>query len=391
MNQSKPPDILPEPPDELKQHSERLLNRIVARIGRDGPISFAQYMEMALYEPGLGYYSAGLHKFGPQGDFVTAPELGEVFGACLARQVKEIAGELGECNILEIGAGSGKLAAQLMTELESAKGRLTYSILETSADLREVQRRTIEENLVDESRKVNWLEQPPAEPWQGIILANEVVDALPVERFVIAGDEIRQECVTVDNGKLELTDVPAPAELAEEVRKLGPLPDGYRSEIRLQLTSWLQAVTENLQRGVAIFIDYGYPRNEFYIPERLDGTLIAHYRHRAHGDVLRLPGLQDITAFVDFSALAAAGQSAGLELLGYTSQALFLMSSGLDAVVHQRLSGDAGDDMSLNSQVKQLVLPDLMGEKFQVMAFGRDWPEEVPLRGFSFRDLHDRL
>ena len=144
MNQSKPPDILPEPPDELKQHSERLLNRIVARIGRNGPISFAQYMEMALYEPGLGYYSAGLHKFGPQGDFVTAPELGEVFGACLARQVNEIAGELGECNILEIGAGSGKLAAQIMSELESAKGRLTYSILETSADLREVQRRTIE-------------------------------------------------------------------------------------------------------------------------------------------------------------------------------------------------------------------------------------------------------
>lgn len=390
MNHHKP-DILPEPPEELKQHSERLLNRIVARIRRDGPISFAQYMEMALYEPGLGYYSAGLHKFGPEGDFVTAPELGDVFGACLARQVTEIACELGECNILEIGAGSGKLAAQLMDELKSVTSCSNYSILETSADLREVQRRTIDETVTDKSWNLEWLEQPPIEPWQGIILANEVVDALPVERFLIANDEIRQECVTVDNGRLKLTDLQAPPELEDAVRELGPLPDDYRSEISLQMAPWLEAVTGNLQRGVALFIDYGYPRNEFYMPDRRDGTLIAHYRHRAHGNVLRLPGLQDITAFVDFTALAAAGRSAGLELLGYTSQALFLMSSGLDAVVHERLNGDAGADMSLNSQVKQLVLPGLMGEKFQVMAFGRNWSQATPLSGFSFRDLQDRL
>lgn len=391
MNRPKQSDILPEPLQDLKQHSDCLLQRILARINENGPISFAQYMEMALYEPGLGYYSAGLHKFGPEGDFITAPELGDVFAACMARQAIEVATELGSCNILEIGAGSGKLAAQIMAELSGIdlpdRGR-SYKILETSADLRAVQRRTIQE---DAGWSVTWLDHPPRESWQGIIIANEVIDALPVERFLIADGEVRQICVNAEDGVLTLDQRTAPVELQEAVSGLGELPNNYCSEINLLMPAWLDAITSGLEKGVAIFVDYGYPRNEFYLPERSDGTLIAHYRHRAHDNVLRYPGLQDLTAFVDFSAVARAGRAANLDLLGYTSQALFLMGSGLDEVVHNRLSGDTGQDMDVNNEVRHLMLPELMGEKFQVMAFGRDWPKEKTLRGFSFRDLQNRL
>jgi len=401
MNQSKPSDILPEPPEELKQHSRRLVARIVDRIRNDGPISFAQYMEMALYEPGLGYYSAGLHKFGARGDFVTAPELGDVFGACLARQVTEIADTMDECNILEIGAGSGALAAQLMAELDalaldpesrvSLPESRSYSILETSGDLRAVQQQRLESRVAGDGWDVRWLDKPPEKAWSGIILANEVVDALPVERFLISDGAVRQVCVTAMEGKLEFADRAAPAELSEAVMSLGNLPNGYRSEVSVQLEPWLESVTRNLQHGVALFVDYGYPQNEFYLSHRRAGTVMAHYRHRAHGSLLRYPGLQDLTAFVDFTALSRAGSKAGLDLLGYTSQALFLMGSGLDEVVHARLTGDSEADMALNNQVRQLVFPDLMGEKFQVIAFGRNRDEQQPLRGFSFRDLSDRL
>ncbi len=391
MHQSKPSDILPEPPEELKQHSRKLVDRIIQRIRQDGAISFADYMDMALYEPGLGYYSAGLHKFGAEGDFVTAPELGDVFGACLALQVSEVVTQLGHCNILEIGAGSGKLAVQVMSGLQEISGRRHYSILETSADLRAVQRQTIENQGLHDDWKISWLDQPPPGQWSGIVIANEVVDALPVERFVIHSGSVRQVCVTVDQDSLQLSERPAPAGLEAAVRNLGDLAEGYRSEISLRLAPWLEAVTMNLQAGIAIFVDYGYPRHEYYLPQRRDGTVMAHYRHRAHGDLLRYPGLQDLTSFVDFTALAQAGEKAGMDLLGYTSQALFLMSSGLDTVVHERLSGDPEIDMALNNQVRQLVFPDFMGEKFQVIAFGKKWNRSQPLRGFSFRDLQDRL
>ncbi|MDX1555967.1 MAG: SAM-dependent methyltransferase [Xanthomonadales bacterium] len=389
MNHPKPPDILPEPPMELKQHSDKLVSRIISRVDSGGPISFADYMEMALYEPGLGYYSAGLHKFGAAGDFVTAPELGDVFAACLAKQVAEVADHLEACDILEIGAGSGKLAAQLFSV--GTTENCAYRILERSADLRAVQQQTIESEAPDHADRVRWLDQPPSEPWQGVIIANEVVDALPVERFCIRGETVRQVCVSHHEGRLTLSERQAPPELEAAVRALGELPDGYCSDIQPQLAPWLESVTAGLERGVALLIDYGYPRHEYYRPERSDGTLIAHYRHRAHDEVLWYPGLQDLTAFVDFTALAAAGRAVGLELLGYTSQALFLMSCGLDQVVQDRLSGDAERDMALNNQVRQLMLPGMMGEKFQVMALGRGWPGEAPLRGFTFRDLRNRL
>lgn len=386
-----PPDILPEPPAHLKRHSARLQERIRAQIERHGPIPFSRFMEMALYEPGLGYYSAGLHKFGAEGDFVTAPELGGLFAACLARQVAEVAAELGGFEVLEIGAGSGRLAAQLLTELREEDTLARYSILERSADLRRVQEETIGRDAPGPSARVRWLDQPPSAAWTGIIIANEVIDALAVERFRIDGDEVRQVCVGADDGGLRLCDRPAPPELARSVKALGPLPDGYRSEINLRLAAWLQAVSAALNRGVALFIDYGYPRGEFYLPERGDGTLIAHYRHRAHDDVLHYPGLQDLTAFVDFTALAEAGHGCDMEVLGYTSQAMFLMGCGLEDILAGRLGGQPAQDMALNNEVRRLTLPGMMGERFQVMALGRGWPGDSPLRGFALRDLRHRL
>lgn len=389
MNSSQ--NILPEPPEDLKQHSARLHARIVERIGQDGPIPFSTFMEMALYEPGLGYYSAGLQKFGAEGDFVTAPELGDVFAACLARQVEQVAEVLGEIEILEIGAGSGQLAADLIKELRgrSQAKASSYRILERSAHLRAVQRETLAQAGLEGA--VEWLDAPPDKPWKGIIIANEVIDALAVERFQLRDGEVRQVCVGVEEGALKLTERAAPDDLEATVRALGDLPAGYRSEVCLLLQPWLKTVTESLETGVALFIDYGYPRAEYYLPERRDGTLIAHYQHRAHGQLLRYPGLQDLTAFVDFTAVAEAGQSAGLDLLGYTNQALFLMSCGMDEVVHERLSGDPEQDMKVNNQVRHLMLPGMMGEKFQVMALGRGWPGGEGLRGFSFRDLSARL
>lgn len=391
MNPSNSPNILHQPPDELKAHSARLLDRIAARIAQQGPIPFSAFMEMALYEPGLGYYSAGLQKFGAEGDFVTAPELGDVFGACLARQVEQVGETLDEIEILEIGAGSGRLAADLLLELDGRQQATitSYRILERSAHLRAVQSETLSQAGL--AGRVEWLDAPPGKPWKGIIIANEVIDALAAERFVLRDGAVHQVCVDMQEGALKLSERSAPEELDAAVQALGPLPDGYCSEVCLLLPPWLKAVTESLDAGVALFIDYGYPRAEYYRPERRDGTLIAHYQHRAHNNLLRYPGLQDLTAFVDFTAVAEAGQQAGLELLGYTSQALFLMSCGLDEVVHERLSGDTEQDMKINNQVRHLMLPGMMGEKFQVMALGRGWPGKEGLRGFSFRDLSGRL
>ena len=391
---NNPQDILPEPPDELKEISRQLVCRIRERIASQGPIPFSEYMEMALYEPGLGYYSAGLHKFGADGDFVTSPELGSVFAGCLARQIAEIIDKLGACDILEVGAGSGALAAQLLSSgsgVGIAEGLGEYRILERSADLRSVQEDTLKDLSPDIVAKVRWEDLPPRTAWKGIILANEVLDALAVERFRIRDGATRQICVDVEGERLRYTEREAPAELAEAVAVLGPLPEGYCSEINLQLRAWVAAITERFERGVALFIDYGYPRSEYYLDQRSSGTLMAHYRHRAHPDLLRYPGLQDLTAWVDFTALAQAAHSCGLEVLGYTSQAMFLMGCGIDEVLADLGSEDPAADLALNSEVKKLTHPSLMGERFQVMALGRSWPEERTLRGFSLHDKRHKL
>lgn len=355
---------------------------------------FSTWMERVLYEPGLGYYSAGLHKLGADGDFVTAPELGPVFAQCLARQVGEIAGELGDYEILELGAGSGRLAADLLQQLDEASRPERYRILERSADLRRVQQQTLTEALPDWAGRIEWLETPPADEWTGVLLANEVLDALPVERFRLGADGIEQLCVGLDGGRFQWASQPAPDTLDQAVRhalgdSLGALPKGYASEICPMLAPWLDEVSRNLKRGCALFIDYGYPRESYYAPERRDGTLICHYRHRGHDDPFFWPGLQDLSAFVDFTALAEAGDAAGLDCLGYTSQAMFLLGCGLDEVLARGMQLPQRQRLAFAAQVRELTLPSAMGEKFQAMALGRGL--DFDLRGFATQDVRHQL
>lgn len=387
--------ILPEPPDELKQLSARLSQRLRGEMAASGPVSFAHFMQRALYEPGLGYYSAGLHKLGASGDFVTAPELGRLFAGCLARQVGEVAGTLPRYDILEIGAGTGKLAADLLRSLPPEHLPERYRILETSADLRRVQREHICAELPGESGRVSWLDGPPTDDWQGVLIANEVIDALPAERFRIAAPGVEQMAVSMQGDGFEWAFRPAPGELEAAVRAIEAglgrrLPVGYRSEIRLQLPAWLRGLTHAMRSGLALFIDYGYPRGEYYLPERSDGTVMCHYRHHAHDDVFFWPGLQDITAWVDFTALAEAADDCGLDVLGYCSQAMFLLGCGLDAVLAEQ-GADSGDGgFALAAEARQLTLPAMMGERFGVMGLGRNLAGPQPA-GFSLQDLRYRL
>lgn len=394
MASPSPALILPEPPAELKRLSAPLCRRLGDSIAADGPMPFSRFMERALYEPGLGYYSAGLHKLGAKGDFVTAPELGHMFARCLAQQVTQLAAHLGAYQILELGAGTGALAADLLQALNEATLPERYLILEPSADLRRVQQQRLAEALPDLQDRIEWLDEPPTAPWTGILLANEVLDALPVERFRLAGGRVEQLCVTEADGGFSWTTQAAPPGLEQAVRqalgdRLDQLPDGFESEICPMLPAWLQAVTSSLSRGCALFVDYGYPRSVYYAAERRMGTLICHYRHRGHDDPFFYPGLQDISAFVDFTALAEAADAAGLQLAGYTSQAMFLLASGLEAQLAELASLPDRERLERAAEVRELTLPSAMGEKFQVMALSRDL--DLDLHGFELLDLSHQL
>lgn len=381
MNPSKT-SRLPEPAADERAHSERLLQHLREMIASHGPIPFSQYMERCLYTPGLGYYSAGKTKFGEAGDFVTAPELGELFARCVVQAVQPVLAMLGsEADFLELGGGSGAFAEAAMLALaENGVLPRRYLILEPSADLRERQReRLITALAPDVMARVAWIDRPPEENWRGILFANEVIDALPTTRFVKRHGEVYEEHVALDGeARLLRVDRPADALVAGAVRHverdLGrDFEDGYRSEILPQLPYWMQAVAGALEAGLMLFIDYGYVRREFYLPERLDGTLMAHYRHRAHNDPFYLPGLNDLTASVDFTALAEAGNSAGFGVAAYLPQAQFLIAVGLQDVF-ERAYAQATDDAAryrLAQQVRKLTLPDQMGERFQAMLLAR--------------------
>jgi SAM-dependent MidA family methyltransferase len=373
---------LPEPAADELAHSERLLQHLRETIAARGPMPFSQYMERCLYAPGLGYYSAGKTKFGEAGDFVTAPELGDLFARCVVHAVQPVLAMLGsEADFLELGGGSGAFAEAALRVL-SENGVLPrrYLILEPSADLRERQRERLGAALpADVMARVAWIDRPPEETWRGVLFANEVIDALPTTRFVIRHGEVYEEHVALDGeARLLRVDRPADALVAGAVRHverdLGrEFEEGYRSEILPQLPYWMQAIAGSLEAGVMLFIDYGYVRREFYLPERQDGTLMAHYRHRAHSDPLYLPGLNDLTASVDFTALAEACNSAGFGVAAYLSQAQFLIAAGLQDVF-EHAYGQATDDVGryrLAQQVKKLTMPDQMGERFQAMLLAR--------------------
>jgi len=391
-------NILPEPPQELKYVSDELGGLIRRKITDDGPLPFSRYMEMALYEPGLGYYSAGLQKFGPGGDFVTAPQLGDIFARCLASQISQVAGSLGKYEIVEAGSGTGVLAADLLLALEKQHPPERYRILERSAHLRHIQRETLERLAPHWLDRIEWLDAPPANSWQGVFLANEVLDALTVERFCLTGDGIRQMQVCDGPDGFAWQEGPCPQKLQNQIDNilstLDELPSaGYCSELNPDLAAWLDAVTTKLSRGMALFIDYGYTRRDYYAPYRRDGTLVCHYRHRVHSDPFQWPGLTDISASVDFTALAEAADDCGLEVCGYTTQAMFLLSSGLDEIMAGFEDLSETERLAMNNQVRSLTLPGEMGERFQVMALGRGLGDKLcdSLHGFTNADLRYRL
>ncbi len=390
-----PVDALPQPDADALAHSERLIDAIRREMDEHGgAVAFDRFMELVLYAPGLGYYMAGSRKLGEEGDFVTAPEISPLFGQCLARQCAQVLDGLQGGNILEFGAGSGALAGVILEELARLQ-RLPdrYLILEPSPELRQRQQQLVEGLAPELAARLQWLDRMP-QRLRGVAIANEVLDAMPVHRFVMGGGAVRELFVRWNgSGFEEFAAPPESAGLAAAVRRLTGEPeqldDGYLSELNLRAGPWIEALGGMIEAGVVLLIDYGYPRREFYLPERTMGTLMCHYRHRAHGDPYRLVGLQDITAYVDFSAVAEAGAAAGMSLGGYTSQANFLLSCGLEELLAESDPADVEAHMQRVQGAKQLILPSEMGERFQVMALTRDFT--APLLGFSLRDLRGRL
>ncbi len=375
---------LPPPGEDARAHSAHLREVIQEQIfAAGGAIPFSRFMELCLYAPGLGYYSAGAAKFGAAGDFVTAPELGPLFAACVGDALAPVLRQVGpDAQFVELGGGSGAFAEVVLKRLLALDALpARYAILEPSADLRERQRRRIGERLNPLlGDLVEWLDAPPQEAWSGVLFANEVVDALPTPRFTLRDGEVFEEHVALDGeGRFIRQDRPADALLAAAVRHVerdvgAPFADGYRSELLPQLPYWLQAVMGGLQAGALLFTDYGHARREYYQPQRREGTLRAFRQHHVVADLYDWPGLQDLTASVDFTALAEAGTGAGFDLAGYCSQASFLLGNGL-AERLQEAETRARDEatlLRLRQEAKQLTLPEAMGERFQAMGFARD-------------------
>lgn len=391
MTLSTPRSILPPPTPEQAQHSEAVAAHIRAELlAAGGWLSFERFMDLALYAPGLGYYSAGSTKLGAAGDFVTAPEVSGLFGRCLARQCAELLTPGGE--ILELGAGSGRLAATLLTALE-ARGVLPerYAILEVSADLAARQRTLLGQLPARLARRVMWLDRLPETPVSGVILANEVADALPCRRFVVRDGAARELGVALaPGGAFTAAEQAAGAALAAACAALpgvDSFPEGYTSELCLRVTPWIGALSDCLRRGALLLCDYGLPRAHYYHPQRVSGTLRCHFRHRAHDDPFVNPGIQDITAWVEFTRVAEAGLACGLEIAGFATQAAFLLALGLEELV--AAAADPVEHARLAGEARRLAMPDEMGEAFKVMALTRD--HDSPLAGFALRDLRHLL
>ena len=376
----------PEPPPEARARSGALLAELRAEAVRaGGAISFRRFMEAALYAPGLGYYSGGAAKLGPAGDFVTAPELSPLFGRCIARQALAVLEAIGGGAVLELGGGSGALAEAALAEMDEAGTATRWLMLEPSPELRQRQQQRL-------GPRAEWVDALPRD-FRGVILANEVADALPVERFTRRDGELRRLGVSFDaTGAPAWALLPPTPELAAAVAGLeaergGPFPEGYVSEFSPLLRPWVRSLADSLAAGLVLLIDYGLPRRELYAPERSAGTLRCHYRHRAHDDPFAWPGLQDITAWVDFTAVAEAGLEGGLTLEGYTTQAAFLAGNGLEDMLQDPAGGAAG--IMRAQQARRLLLPGEMGEAFRVIGLSRELGPA--LQGFALLDLATRL
>lgn len=395
LMRSKP--TLPQPDQSAQQHSQTLSTHIQKVLKRHNSLSFAQFMQLALYTPGLGYYANGLPKIGAQGDFITAPEISPLFSQCLARQAAQVLQTLTTPNIIEFGAGRGTMARDILQTLDHIDVPIqNYYIIELSADLKAKQAETLSTLPDALKNKVVWLDTLPNKPLPAVVLANEVMDAMPIERLKLEPERSSKGFVIFNETTQQfewdyqtLTD-PALQKFANRLlRELEPLDkQGYETEINLNIAPWLQSISDFLTQGLVLLIDYGYVRREYYQPARNMGTLRCHYQHLAHDNPFFYPGLQDITAHVDFTAVAEGGFDAGFKVAGFTTQAHFLMGSGL---LEMGASADApiSEQIKNAQQIKTLTLPDEMGESFKVMALTKDI--EFPLMGFQFRDLRHQL
>ena len=385
---------LPQPDEYARAASCELVRRVCEEASREGgELAFDRFMELALYTPGLGYYSGGSRKFGPAGDFVTAPEFSPLFSRCLAVQVAQVLAQIRGGVVLEFGAGSGVLAADMLEELDRRSALPdVYLILEVSGELRERQAALLRHRVPRLASRVRWLDRLPEEPLAGVTVANEVLDALPVHRFRIRQGEVQSQQVSCSPAGLSLHWSVAPPGVRAAVERIAGqigLAEGYCSEVCLRLSPWMVSLAACIERGAALIFDYGYPRAELYHPDRRDGTLLCHYRHRTHGDPLLLPGLQDITAHVDFTAAAEAALAAGLVVAGFTTQAHFLLGCGIEQFLSEAYRAGDAQGLRTAEQVKRLLLPTEMGERFKVLALTRDL--DTGLLGFAGADLRHRL
>ena len=358
---------LPDPPADALQASLALQSRIRQAIAtHDGWISFSRYMDLSLYTPGLGYYAGGAVKLGKDGDFTTAPEISALFGATLARFASDLFGGA-PLNILEFGAGTGKLAGDLLSAAaESGTKIASYQIVEVSSELRTRQQRALANYP-----QVEWLDAPPA-AFTGLVIANEVLDAMPVPLLVRRDGGWLERGVALDGSDFRFVDRVCDQGMAGQIPGEPSLPEGYLTEVHPQQAGFMRLVGEMLRAGnggAALMIDYGFPASEYYLPQRSGGTLMCHYRHHAHADPFYLPGLQDITSHIDFSEIARAGLDAGLEVGFYMSQAAFLIGAGLPNLLEGQRAMDPLHWLPLSNAVQKLTSPAEMGELFKAMLF----------------------
>lgn len=406
MTASDRPSTLP-PLSSIEEEHSRAVARVIREqiLAADGWVPFETFMDLALYAPGLGYYSAGGTKIGAGGDFTTAPELSDLFSACVARQCAEVLGRTGG-SILELGAGTGRMASTVLETLASL-GVVPerYAILEVSADLRDRQRARIEPLPESLKQRVVWLDELPAERARGVVLANEVLDALPFHRVVVREGVARALGVSLSAGgsfvESERAANPSLAAAWARIARALPaaLPEGYRTEVCLQVEPWIASLSDGLEAGVMLFFDYGLPRTHYYHAQRNRGTLRCHFKQRAHDDPFVNVGVQDITAWVDFTRVAESADAAGLQVRGFATQAAFLLGLGIEGMVATGLASTDGakdgSDSSIRAQAqraseaRQLLMPGEMGEVFKVMALARNFDD--PLSGFSLQDLRHSL
>ncbi len=384
---------LPEPSPEAQAHSHELKTAILTKIKEKGVISFQAYMQMALYQSGLGYYPAGCAKFGESGDFVTAPEISPLFGQCVANAMSDYLKSLPNASILEFGPGSGELCVQAMKQLESLSALPEkYFLLEISPSLKARQKALVEKEIPHLAERLEWLQSLPKKPFSGVVLANEVIDALAINRFKVVNQQAVEIGVTTIENEFAFVEYrQALNEATAEAQKLidtYQLPNGYEFEMQPELACWLNTLYDRLEQGFALLIDYGENERELFRRNNHQGTLRCFYQHHLVEDPFRYPGLQDITSDVNFTAVAEAAVNAGFRVSGYTSQALFLLSTGLEHLVDVN-SLPEKDLWKMSQAIQLLTSPNEMGERFKAIALAKNTEEN--LNGFSIKDLRGRL